>query len=63
MASVPALAVIFLAPQALLVAPGRAQDYPTHAVRIIVPFGAGGPADVAARVLGNALQKISSNLS
>ncbi len=25
--------------------------------RIIVPFGAGGPADVTARVLGNALQE------
>ncbi|MCP3464961.1 tripartite tricarboxylate transporter substrate binding protein [Bradyrhizobium sp. CCGUVB23] len=34
-----------------------AQDYPAHAVRIIVPFGAGGPADVAARLIGNALQE------
>lgn len=34
-----------------------AQDYPTHAVRIIVPFGAGGPADVAARLIGQALQE------
>jgi tripartite-type tricarboxylate transporter receptor subunit TctC len=50
-----ALAVIFLGLQAFLITPGRAQDYPNHAVRIIVPFGAGGPADVAARVLGNAL--------
>ncbi|MGY8685889.1 tripartite tricarboxylate transporter substrate binding protein [Bradyrhizobium sp. UFLA05-153] len=33
------------------------QDYPAHAVRIIVPFGAGGPADVAARLIGNALQE------
>jgi len=43
--------------QALLLTPGHAQDYPTHSIRIIVPFGAGGPADVAARVLGNAMQE------
>jgi tripartite-type tricarboxylate transporter receptor subunit TctC len=54
-APVRALAVIFLIAQAFVVAPGHAEDYPNHAVRIIVPFGAGGPADVAARVLGNAL--------
>jgi tripartite-type tricarboxylate transporter receptor subunit TctC len=52
-----ALAATFLAAQAFLAAPGHAQDYPSHTVRIIVPFGAGGPADVAARVLGNALQE------
>src|SRR5207244_5741827 len=28
-----------------------AQDYPTRPVKIIVPFGAGGPADVFSRVL------------
>src|SRR5258705_12129405 len=34
-----------------------AQDYPARAVKIIVPFGAGGPADVTARLIGNVLQE------
>ena len=34
-----------------------AQDYPAHPVKIIVPFGAGGPADVYARVLAQHLSE------
>ena len=34
-----------------------AQDYPARPVKIIVPFGAGGPADVTARQLGSILQE------
>src|SRR5438094_7397906 len=34
---------------------GWAQDYPTRPVKIIVPFAAGGPADVYARFLGQRL--------
>ena len=35
--------------------PAAAQDYPTRTVKIIVPFGAGGPADVYARFIGQRL--------
>ncbi len=34
-----------------------AQDYPTKLVKIIVPFAAGGPADVYARFIGQRLQE------
>jgi tripartite-type tricarboxylate transporter receptor subunit TctC len=52
-----ALTAALLATQAFCAGPSGAQDYPTRPIRIIVPFGAGGPADVAARVLGNAMQE------
>ena len=57
LAHVLALAIVWPGTQAFLPIAARAENYPDHAVRIIVPFGAGGPADVAARLLGNALQE------
>src|SRR5258708_34950066 len=37
--------------------PSFGQDYPFRPVRVIVPFGAGGPADVTARQIGSILQE------
>jgi tripartite-type tricarboxylate transporter receptor subunit TctC len=43
---------------ALLAArPGAADDYPARPVRIIAPFGAGGPTDVFTRIIAQELQK------
>jgi tripartite-type tricarboxylate transporter receptor subunit TctC len=52
-----ALAAALLATPILVATQCLAQDYPTRPVRIIVPFGAGGPADVTARLIGNVLQE------
>ncbi len=47
----------FAAAIAIFAAPfaAQAQDYPTRPVKIVVPFGAGGPADVYARILAQHL--------
>src|SRR4249920_310869 len=37
--------------------PASADDYPARPVKIIVPFGAGGPTDVYARAIGEELRK------
>jgi tripartite-type tricarboxylate transporter receptor subunit TctC len=39
--------------------PASAADYPDHAVKVIVPFAAGGPTDVMARLIA---QKLSERL-
>ena len=56
-----AVASAFALTPLLAASVGAAQDYPNRPVKIIVPFGAGGPADVFARVmaqhLGEALKQ------
>jgi tripartite-type tricarboxylate transporter receptor subunit TctC len=39
----------------LVAGAAQAQAYPTHSVKIIVPFGVGGPADLYARFVGSRL--------
>ena len=41
---------------ASLFTPALAQDYPVRAVKIVVPFAAGGPADIYARFMAQRLQ-------
>jgi len=42
---------------ALTALPAWAQGYPAHTVKIIVPFAAGGPADIYGRTIGQRLQE------
>lgn len=51
---VVALALMALLP--LYNSPTYAQTYPNKSIRIVVPFGPGGPTDVAARVAAQVLQ-------
>src|SRR4249920_1761423 len=55
------LAMRILALTAAVVAGGAAQaaGYPDHPVKVVVPFAAGGPTDVMARLIG---QKLSEKL-
>jgi tripartite-type tricarboxylate transporter receptor subunit TctC len=46
-----------VAAAAVIAFPAPAQEYPSRNVKIVVPFGAGGPADVYARFLGQHLSE------
>ena len=52
-----ALRALALAIAAVAVTPCAAQNYPNRPIRVIVPFGAGGPTDVFTRSLGEELRK------
>jgi putative tricarboxylic transport membrane protein len=50
------LILIALAMMAL-VAPASAQDYPTRTITMVVPYPAGGPSDVVARIVADGMSK------
>ena len=50
-----ALAASLAACIAFAASPARAQDYPTKPIRVIVPYAAGGGADLLARLVGQQL--------
>ena len=49
-----AVAMLFVG----IVGPVRAQDYPTRAITVVVPFPPGGASDVVARIVTNQMSKI-----
>jgi len=53
----PVVLALTLAPALSWPIVSQAQDYPTRPVKIVVPFGAGGPADVYSRVLAQHLSE------
>jgi tripartite-type tricarboxylate transporter receptor subunit TctC len=42
---------------AALTAPAQAQDYPTRSITVVVPFPAGGPSDVVARIVAEHMSR------
>ena len=38
--------------------PSAAQNYPTHPITMVVPYPAGGPSDVVARIMAEGMSKI-----
>jgi len=53
---ITAAAAIVLA--AALASPLQAQTYPDHSITVVVPFPAGGPSDVVARIVADQMSKV-----
>ncbi len=47
--------VLILSLSLAAAAPALAQEFPNRAIRVVVPFPAGGPHDIIARVVGKAV--------
>jgi tripartite-type tricarboxylate transporter receptor subunit TctC len=51
-------ALFALATLAIASLPAGAQNYPTHPITMIVPYPAGGPSDVVARIIADGMSKV-----
>ena len=58
-AGLTAFALLPVLPVLLALPAAAADSYPSRTVKLIVPFGAGGPADVYARVLAQHLSEVT----
>ena len=54
-----ALGTLLIGLSLLLPTPVAAQEFPDHAIRVIVPFPAGGPNDIIARVVGQRMSELA----
>ena len=54
--SILAWSAVTLASFAAISAPVHAQGYPNKTIKLVVPFGPGGPTDVAARIVSQVVQ-------
>ena len=53
---VPLLATLALTCASAALTPTAAQEFPSGTIRIILPYAAGGPLDIAARILAEGFQ-------
>src|SRR5271169_6648141 len=53
----PRAIALFALASSIAASASRADDYPSRPVKIVAPFGAGGPTDVYTRSIANELQK------
>ena len=54
---VPVAGLVLLAAAAPAAGQDAAKDFPSRAIHIVVPFPAGGPADVSARLIGQRMSE------